>query len=196
MSTIQPLKFSRQASQRILVGLQWEPQRLPLYLRLITPKSRHHFNLDLTCYIYNIQGDFIGIVSGEELVSRDETGAIYHSGDDMTGEYGHDDEQIAVELLKLPEEVGHIVFVATCKSAHHFDKVNNPKLRLVDSFSEEEQLSCNIGLNDEARKYDAFIFCRLFRDSESWMVEEVNDFLTLKDIDNWPVFLQQKWALA
>ena len=192
--SIQPLKFSKKANQRIIVGLRWDPQKLPFYLRWVTPKTKRHFDLDLTCYIFGTNGDFAGIVSGEEVVSRDASGAVYHSGDDKTGEYGHDDEQIAVELLRLPEDISHIVFVASCKSAHHFDKVYNPSIRIADAMTEEDQFSTR--LDKDSTTSDAFIFVRVFRDEGGWMVENVSEFLDKSKIDNWPVHLQQKWSLA
>lgn len=190
---VQSLKYSQKANQRVLVGLRWDPQTLPFYLRWITPRSAHNFDLDLTCYIYNDHGDFTGIVSGEELVCEDSSGAVYHSGDDRTGEYGHDDEQIAVELLNLPEDIAHIVFVVTCKSAHHFDKVENPFIRLADAKTEENQLETDLSKDG---KHDAFIFVRLYKEGSTWMVENVNEFFDKDSIDNWPVYIQSKWSLA
>lgn len=194
VNNVQPLNYSKDAYQRVLVGLRWDPQQLPFYIRWFVPKSHHNFDLDLTCYIYNDKGDFSGIVSGEELVHQDNSGAVYHSGDEKTGEFGHDDEEISVELLNLPEDIAHIVFVVTCKSAHHFDRVSNPAIRLADAKTNENQLK--LPLDEDGKDKDAYIFARIYKDGETWMVEPVNEFLDKDKIDNWPVFLQSKWSLA
>lgn len=191
---ISQLEYSEQARQRVVVGLRWDPQRLPFYLRWITPSGKQGYDLDLTCYIFNNYGDFSGIVSGEDLVHEDGSGAIYHSGDDKTGEFGHNDEEISIELVNLPEDVAHIVFIVTCKSAHSFDDVKNPNVRLTDAKTQRDQIKTD--LDKDGADHNAHVFVRLFKEGTTWMVEEVNEYLDQSKIDNWPVYLQEKWSLA
>lgn len=190
----EPLKYSKEARQRVIIGLKWDPQKLPFYMRWFLPKRKLEFDLDLTCYVFNDYGDFIGIVSGEKMVDEDCGGAIYHSGDERTGEYSHDDEQISVELAGLAEDIHHIIFVATCKSAHNFTNVNAPSMRIANAQDNQDQY---VALLDEGHEgKDAFIFARLFKDGATWMVDPAEEFVDQKKIDNWPSFLQTRWALA
>ena len=190
--TTEPLKYSKEARQRIIVGLRWDPRDLPFYLRWIIPKQYQDFDLDLTCYIYNQNKDFVGIVSGEDVVNEDCDGAIYHSGDEKTGEFSHDDEQISVELSKLDDDITDIFFIVTCKSAHNFGKIKHPVIRLADGKSNKNQYVNNIYESSTSTDHDALVFARIFRDKKGWMLEKIDDWATQKDIDDWPGYLNSR----
>ncbi|MFF4541635.1 TerD family protein [Streptomyces aureus] len=65
-------------------------------------------------------------------------GAIRHSGDNLTGEGGGDDEVITVDLGQLPQDVTGLVFTVNSFSGQKFTEVAKAYCRLIDAASGEE----------------------------------------------------------
>ncbi|MGW1066930.1 TerD family protein [Streptomyces aureus] len=65
-------------------------------------------------------------------------GAIRHSGDNLTGEGGGDDEVITVDLGRLPQDVTGLVFTVNSFSGQKFTEVAKAYCRLIDAASGEE----------------------------------------------------------
>lgn len=79
-----------------------------------------------------------------QLRSRD--GSVRHTGDNLTGAGDGDDEQILVDLNKVPNNVDKIVFVITSYSGQCFDQVENVFARVVDlSGAENEVVRYDLG---------------------------------------------------
>ena len=68
---------------------------------------------------------------------RHESGTVQHMGDNLTGAGEGDDEQIMVDLAKIPSEYDRIVLVVTIYQAvqrkQHFGLIQNAFIRLVDA---------------------------------------------------------------
>lgn len=68
-------------------------------------------------------------------------GSIVHTGDNRTGEGDGDDEQIIVDLSKVPSHIDKLVFVvniyACVKRKQHFGMIRNAFIRIVDSANKE-----------------------------------------------------------
>ena len=64
------------------------------------------------------------------------TGAVEHMGDNLTGEGDGDDEQIMVDLSKVPAAIERIAFTCTIYDAEsrrqNFGQVSNAFIRIVD----------------------------------------------------------------
>lgn len=178
-------------NQRVIVGLSWDPVDIPFYLKWFMPASRRSYDLDLTCYVYDDQGKFTDIVSGSQVVEQDQTGNIYHSGDDTTGKGGGDDERIFAVLGQLPQHIKSLVFLVTCKSAHNFGTVKNPKVRLANAATDTEIES--ITLNDKGSDKNSYIFLRLVRndgvDKSEWSYEMIDEFHNNEDVQDWTQIL-------
>ena len=71
-------------------------------------------------------------------------------GDNLTGAGEGDDEQIMVDLAKIPSEYDRIVLVVTIYQAvqrkQHFGLIQNAFIRLVDASKNTETcLTCQLG---------------------------------------------------
>lgn len=188
-----PLNHTLQSRQRIIAGLSWDARETKVGFvdKLMKTDSQH--DLDITCYIYDKQGSFIDYVGAEAQDSMDESGAIYHSGDDMSGAGDGDDETISVELAGLPSDAHGIVFLIEIRSNHTFAEVEAPHTRLADGMSNNNLLE--VALNhDEASDKNAFVMCSIFKSSHSptgWMLYNISEYPDISQIDDWGSYLAQ-----
>jgi stress response protein SCP2 len=70
------------------------------------------------------------------------SGTVQHMGDNLTGAGEGDDEQIVVNLAKMPSEYDRIVIVVNIYQAYqrrqHFGLIKNAFIRLVDARNNQE----------------------------------------------------------
>lgn len=99
------------------------------------------------------------------------TKTVLHQGDNLVGSSGDkDDEQIIVNLAKLPQEYDRLVIVVNIYQARaksqHFGKVRNAYVRLVDSSTNKEM--CRYNLTENYDGCTAMIFSELYRHNGEW----------------------------
>jgi tellurium resistance protein TerZ len=75
------------------------------------------------------QGQMVDIVWFRQLQSKD--GSIKHSGDNRTGAGEGDDEQIIVDLSRIPANVKSLVFTVNSFTGQNFSQVENAYCRIV-----------------------------------------------------------------
>lgn len=104
------------------------------------------------------------------------SGAITHLGDNLTGEGQGDDEQILVDLSKVPDYVVKLVFVVNIYKARQrqqsFGQVNNAFVRLVNLSNNKEIARYSL-LGEEYDGKTGMILAELYRDEEEWKMEAV-----------------------
>ncbi len=188
-----PLNYSPQASHRIFAGLGWDPVGNPGVigkLRSAISGQKNYHDLDLACYIYDAHGAYISHVSTERGREKDQTGKIYHSGDNVEGLGEGDDEQISVELKDLDPVIGNIIFKASIKSGHRFCDVSEPEIHVSDGYTGRSLLHQN--LKELPRnKQNSFIFARLFKLPDGpWMLENISEFRRQAPAQDWPEILR------
>jgi tellurium resistance protein TerZ len=188
-----PLNHTKQSRERIIAGLSWDPRedKVSRVRHMLKTDSQH--DLDITCYIYNKGGEFIDFVGAEAQDSVDQSGKIYHSGDDMTGAGEGDDEFISAELAELPESIHALVFLVEIRSRHVFSDIEAPLCRLVDSMSHNELLSSPINHDDCVDK-NAFIMGAISRDASNesgWTLYNISEYPDISKIEDWGSYLAQ-----
>lgn len=188
-----PLGQTKQARERIIAGLRWDPREddVKTLDRLTRGDSQH--DLDITCYVYNKNVEYIDFVGAEAQDSMDQSGKIYHSGDDMTGAGDGDDESISVELAALPDDIYALVFLVEIRSNHNFCDVDAPHSHLIDGMSNKVLLDAPI-CHDEGARKNAFIMCSITRDNgndSGWSVVNISEYPDISQIENWGEYLKQ-----
>ena len=77
------------------------------------------------------------------------SGAVKHMGDNLTGEGEGDDEQIQIDLSKVPANVTKIAFTVTIYDAEprrqNFGQVSNAYIRIVDESTGQELIRYDLG---------------------------------------------------
>ena len=108
------------------------------------------------------------------------TGAIQHMGDNLTGAGDGDDEQILVDLGKIPAEYDRIVIVVNIYQAvsrkQHFGMIKNAFIRLVDQRNNGEMSKYN--LSDDYSGMTAMIFGEIYRHNGEWKFSAVGQGTT------------------
>lgn len=98
------------------------------------------------------------------------SGTVRHMGDNLTGAGDGDDEQIVVDLLKVPAEYDRIVIVVNIydclKRKQHFGMISNAFIRLVDGRTGAEM--CKYNLTESYQGSTAMIFGEIYRHNGEW----------------------------
>ena len=98
------------------------------------------------------------------------SGAVRHCGDNLTGAGDGDDEQIIVELAKVPAEYDKIVFTVNIYQAYqrkqNFGMIRNAFIRVVDADSGKELCKYNLSENYDGKT--AMIFGEVYRYNGEW----------------------------
>ena len=101
---------------------------------------------------------------------RHPTGTIEHMGDNLTGAGEGDDEQIVVDLARIPAEYDKIVMVVNIYQAvqrnQHFGMIENAFIRLVNASNNTEM--CKYSLTDDYSGKTAMIFGEIYRHNGEW----------------------------
>lgn len=108
------------------------------------------------------------------------SGAITHLGDNLTGEGEGDDEQIIVDLAKLPPDIAKMVFMVNIYEAvarkQDFAQVKNAFVRLVNVSNNKELARYNLsGL--EYAGMTGMIMAEIYRHNNEWKVGAIGNGL-------------------
>ena len=146
----------------IMVGLGWDVNAFD---------SGADFDLDAAAFLVGENGkcptekEFIFYGNLEH-----KSGAVKHMGDNLTGEGEGDDEQILVDLTKIPANVTRIAFTVTIYEAEsrnqNFGQVSNSYIRIVDESSGRELIHYDLG--EDFSIETAVVVGELYRHNGEW----------------------------
>lgn len=153
----------------LVVGLGWDeaPKKFSLF-----GKRDEDIDCDASALLINTNsGKLAGpvdVVYYGQLIHR--SGAVRHCGDNLTGAGDGDDEQIIVELTKVPADYSKIVFVVTIYQAverrQNFGMIRNAFIRIVDADNGTEL--CKYDLSENYDGKTAMIFGEVYRYNNEW----------------------------
>ncbi|MEV1069709.1 TerD family protein [Streptomyces sp. NPDC050263] len=167
--TVSLVKGGRPLLSQVKMGLGWEPafrgKDIDLDASVIAyGPQRNHID---SCYFGKLS-----IVNG----------AIKHSGDNLTGEGGGDDEVIVVDLGRLPQEVSGLVFTVNSFSGQKFTEVAKAYCRLLDAATGEELVRFDL---TGAEPQTGVLMAKLIRQfSGEWEMTAMGDFVKARTVRN------------
>ena len=98
------------------------------------------------------------------------TGAVWHMGDNLTGAGDGDDEQIEVDLSKIPANVEKVAFTVTIYDSdarrQNFGQVSNAFIRIVDEATNTELIRYDLG--EDFSIETAVVVGELYRHNGEW----------------------------
>lgn len=111
--------------------------------------------------------------------------AVKHMGDNLTGDGEGDDEQIFVDLERLPAHYDRIVFAVNIfhffKTKQHFGMIKNAFIRICDNDNGKEL--CRYNLSDNYDGMKAVIFGELYRLGGKWLFKPIGQGTTDDSIE-------------
>jgi len=98
------------------------------------------------------------------------SGAVTHLGDNLTGAGDGDDEQIKIDLSKVPANIEKIAFTVTIYDAEsrrqNFGQVSNAYIRIVDEVTNTEIIRFDLG--EDFSIETAVVVGELYKHNGEW----------------------------
>ena len=176
-------KSDGQALSRIRIGLGWDPVKQEkkggLFGSIFGGSAP---DIDCDASVLVCKG---GRLSGKGDVVyfgnlKHSSGAIVHTGDNLTGDGEGDDEQILVDLTAVPQDYDKLVFVVNiydCESRKQdFGMIANAFIRICDERTGEE--FCRYNLSESYAGMTAMIFGEIYRHNGEWKFNAIGQGTT------------------
>lgn len=163
---------------KIIMGLGWDAApKKGGFLSGLMGGGSSSIDLDASCALFDANKNIVDVVYFRQLKSLD--GSVIHTGDNMTGEGEGDDEQIIVDLSRVPEQVTALVFTVNSYRGQTFDEVANAYCRIINAENNAEiaKLTLSGGGN-----HTALIMAKLYRHSGEWKMHALGDSTSGKTI--------------
>lgn len=148
--------------KKVIVGLGWDVNAFD---------SGADFDLDAAAFMVGSNGkcptekDFIFYGN-----LKHPSESVEHMGDNLTGEGDGDDEQIKIDLSKVPANIEKIAFTVTIYDAEsrrqNFGQVSNAFVRIFDENTGEELLRYDLG--EDFSIETAVVFGELYKNGDEW----------------------------
>jgi len=170
--TISLSKEYHGALSKIVMGLGWDAEEIPLgkLQAKFGGEGPEAIDLDASCVTFNNQNKVVDIVYFGQLKSLD--GSIVHTGDNRSGTGDGDDEQIKIDLDKVPAHVKSMVFTVNSFSGQSFDQVEHAYCRIVDSSNDTEVARYTLSAQGA---HTAQIMAKLYRQDGEWEVQAIGE---------------------
>ena len=147
---------------KILIGLGWDTNKYD---------GGFDFDLDAAAFLLGADGK---VNADEDFVFynnlKHKSGAVEHMGDNLTGEGEGDDEEIKVDLAKVPANVDKIDFTVTIYEADErkqtFGQVSNAYIRVVDDTTGTELIRYDLG--EDFSVETAVVVGEIYRHNGEW----------------------------
>lgn len=148
--------------KNIMVGLGWDVNEFD---------SGADFDLDAAAFMLGANGK---CPTDKEFVFygnlKHTSGSVNHMGDNLTGEGEGDDEQIQIDLSKVPSNIERIAFTVTIYDAEirrqNFGQVSNAYIRLVDESTNTELIHYDLG--EDFSIETAVVVGELYKNNGTW----------------------------
>lgn len=144
----------------VVAGLGWD-----------VSQQHSQYDLDASAFLVGPSGK---VQSDQDFVFYNNrtggNGSIIYSGDNRTGAGANDDEQIRIELNKVPPSIHRIAFTITIHDAHikrqNFGQVSNAYVRIFNALTNEELIRFDLGRDFTVET--AIVAAELYRHNGEW----------------------------
>ena len=147
---------------KILVGLGWDTNKYD---------GGYDFDLDAAAFLLGPNGK---VTSDGDFVFynnlKHASGSVEHMGDNRTGAGEGDDEQIRIDLSKVPDAIGKIDFTVTIYEAderrQNFGQVSNAYIHILDEANNIELIRYDLG--EDFSVETAVVVGEIYRNAGEW----------------------------
>jgi len=169
----QKISLSKEAGgtlTKVTMGLGWDVAKKGGMLGGLFGSSGGSVDLDASCVMFDDSNKIIDTVWFRQLKSKD--GSIVHTGDNLTGEGEGDDEQIIVDLSRVPSNVKALVFTVNSFTGQTFDTIESAYCRMVDSSNNKEIARYTLSGKGS---HSAQIMAKLYRHNDEWKMHAIGE---------------------
>lgn len=153
---------------KIIMGLGWDAIKTKGMFGF--GSKAQEIDLDASCILFDESGRQSDVVWFGQLKSRD--GSITHTGDNRTGDGDGDDEQIIVDLTRVPEDIKSLVFTVNSFTGQNFSQVENATCRIVNGSNNKEIARYNLSTLGQ---HNAQIMAKVYRHSGEWKMHAIGE---------------------
>lgn len=151
---------------KMTVGLGWD----------VRATDGADFDLDASAFLLNDSGK---VRSDADFIfynqNKSADGSVQHMGDNRTGAGDGDDEQINIDLSKVPADVAKIAVCVTIHEAdvrrQNFGMVSSAYIRCVNADNNSEVAKYD--LSEDASTETAMIFGEIYRHNGDWKFKAI-----------------------
>jgi tellurium resistance protein TerZ len=155
------------ALTKIIMGLAWDAVKTKGFFG---KTSSPDIDLDASCILFDESNRQVDVVWFRQLKSRD--GSIVHTGDNRTGDGDGDDEQIIVDLPKVPANVKSLMFTVNSFTGQNFSQVENATCRIVNGVNKSEIARFNLST---LGNHSAQIMAKVYRHNGEWKMHAIGE---------------------
>jgi stress response protein SCP2 len=155
------VKTGAPALTRVRMGLGWDPA-----------STGSNIDLDASVLAFDARHQQLGMAWFMHLT--DFGGALTHTGDNRDGEGEGDDEQIDIDLARLPAAVSSLVFTINSFRGHKFTDIRRAFCRLIDATNGTELV--RFDLSDSQPRTGVIMSVISREPNGSWQMRAVGEF--------------------
>ncbi len=157
---------------KFVVGLGWDVNKFNV---------NNAFDLDSTVFLTDENGK---VTSDSDFVFfgnlKHASGGVEHLGDNLTGDGAGDDEQIIVELSKIPANINKVAFCVTIyepeERNQNFGQVSNSFIRIFNTDTNEELLRYDLG--EDFSVETTLVVAEIYRHNGEWKFNAIGSGFT------------------
>ena len=147
---------------KVVVGLGWDVNQFD---------TGDSYDLDTAAFLLTDTGK---VSRSEDFVFfgnlNHPSGGVQHMGDNLTGAGDGDDEQIKIDLDRVPQNIQRIAFTVTIYDAEqrrqNFGQINNAFIRVYNEATGEEILRYDLG--EDFSIETAAVFGEMYKNAGEW----------------------------
>lgn len=176
------LTKSNPGLSKIIVGLGWDPVQSSgkggLFGSLFGGGAAANIDCDASVIMLGANDKLQNnkdVVYFGNLKSND--GSVQHSGDNLTGDGDGDDEQIVIDLSRVPSTIQKLVFIVNIydcvKRKQHFGMIKNAFIRVVNPSNQQELIHYN--LSEDYSGKTSLLAGEIYRNGTEWKFAAVGN---------------------
>jgi stress response protein SCP2 len=166
----------------IVVGLGWDSKKAGGFFG-------GGSNIDCVASVFML-GENDKILDKKDIIyfgnKHSKCGSVNHSGDNLTGDGDGDDEQISVDLSRVPAHIQKLVFVVNIYQARQrnqdFGKIKNAFIRVFNPSAGNNEL-VRFNLSDDYSGQTSLITGEIYRHNGEWKFNAVGQGTTDNSVD-------------
>ena len=141
-------------------------------------RSGSQFDLDACAFLLGENGK---VTASSDFIfygnKAHTSGAVNHMGDNLTGDGDGDDEQVMVDLSKVPANIAKISFTVTIYDGEarrqNFGQVSNAFIRLLDNATGTELIRYDLG--EDFSIETSVVVGELYRHGGEWKFNAIGN---------------------